>query len=122
MRRAATIAPTMMPIKAPSLRPVCTAAAVLEAGGGAAAEVGVGEAEDELVEEGVSLAAADFTALAAAPAALIKALSGLTVVAAACAVTPETWYRVIAAEMRTCRCMMAAVSDEVEVWRLLREQ
>jgi len=111
MRRAATIAPTMMPIVAPLLKPDLPAVAVLDGGIAAAAEVGVGVADDELDDElddevGVSLAAADFTALAAAPAAPMKALRGFAVAAAACADTLATLKRAIAAEKRICRCMV----------------
>ena len=62
-RMAATIAPTMMPISAPLLRPVLVAAGVVEAGGGGgAADVadGVAEEVDDVV--GVSMAVADLTA------------------------------------------------------------
>ncbi len=107
MRRAATIAPTMMPIVAPLPKPDLPAVAVLDGGIAAAAEVGVGVADDELDDEvGVSLAAADFTALAAAPAAPMKAWRGFAVAAAACADTLATLKRAIAAEKRICRCMV----------------
>lgn len=98
--------PTMIPILAPSLNPWCAAAAlwVGEAAGG-----GVGDVEGELVDEEdvVSLATADFTTLAAAPAAPMKLFKGFEVVAAACAATLATLDRTMAAERRICRCIVA---------------
>lgn len=117
------MAPTMMPMVAPLLRPVLAAAAVLDGGGTAAAEVELGVADvelDELDEEVVSLAAADFTALAAAPAAPIKALRGF-VAAAACAATAAALEKAIAAERRICRCIVEAEVMKLKVRRLLRE-
>ncbi len=61
MSRAATIAPTTMPISAARLNPLAVAAATDDVGGGAAADVGDTGVDDAEVEEveGVSLAVAD---------------------------------------------------------------
>ena len=115
--------PTMMPILAPLLSPPLATAAVWD--GVAAAGGGVEEVEAEVLDEdddAVSLASADLTSLAAAPAAPMKSLRGLEVVVAACPATLATLANAIPTDKRTCRCIVMVGDDEVGLRRLLREQ
>ena len=116
-----TIEPTMMPILAPPLSPWCAEAALLvgEAAGGG----DVGDVESELVDEDVDcLAAADFTALAAAPAAPMKLSSGFEVVVASCAIALATLDRLMAAESKIDRCMVKVVEMTMEASGSLDER
>jgi hypothetical protein len=111
----------MMPILAPPLSPWCAAAALFvgEAAGGG----DVGDAEGELVDEDVDcLAAADFTALAAAPAAPMKLSSGFEVVVASCAIALATLDRLMATESKIDRCIMRVGVMTVEALESLDER
>ena len=123
MRSAPTIQPTMMPILAPLLSPPLAAAAVWE--GVAAAGGGVEVIEGEVLDEdddAVSLASADLTTLTAEPAAPMKSLRGLDVVAAACPATLTTFANAIPTDKRICRSIVTVGDDDVGLRRLLREQ
>ena len=113
MRRAATIAPTMMPMFAALLRPLVVAAAADEVGGGGAADVEDADVEDvEGVEEdvidGVSWAVADLTAPIPDWAAPMKALRGLVVVAA-CARALRMLDRATRAGYMICLCIVEVI-------------
>ena len=115
--------PTMMPILAPLLSPPLAAAAVWD--GVAAAGGGVAEVEAEVLDEdddAVSLASADLTSLAAAPAAPMKSLRGLEVVVAACPATFATLANAITTDKRICRSIVTVGDDDVGLRRLLRER
>ena len=123
MRSAPTIAPTIMPILAPLLSPPLAAAAVWDglAAAGGGVEVVEGEVLDE-DDDAVSLAAADLTTLAAAPAAPMKSLRGLVVVVAACPATLATLANDITTDSRIARRIVTVDDDDVGLRKLLREQ
>ena len=123
MRTAAMMQPMMIPIFAPLLSPPLAAVALWD---GVAAGGGVDVVDGEVVDDDdneVSWAFAELMALAAAPAAPMKLLRGLVVIAAVCPATLATLANAKPAASRTCRCMLPVVDDDDVGWRKkLRKQ